>query len=65
MPGPYALFLGTIQPRKNLRRIMDAFAQIHQQVGWDLVLAGAPGWLSDGLLAHAAPAVVRHRARPH
>lgn len=53
MPRPYALFLGTIQPRKNLRRVMDAFAQIHARVGWDLVLAGAPGWYSDELMAHA------------
>ena len=50
----YALFLGTLQPRKNLHRILDAFARIHARVDWDLVLAGAPGWHSDSILRHAA-----------
>ncbi|MCB9161733.1 MAG: glycosyltransferase family 4 protein [Caldilineaceae bacterium] len=60
---PYALFLGTLQPRKNLHRILDAFARIHAQVDWDLVLAGAPGWHSDGILRHAAQLDLGDRLR--
>ena len=49
---PYALFVGTIQPRKNVVRLAQAYARLAQGgVPWDLVLAGAPGWLSDPLLA--------------
>lgn len=46
---PYALFVGTLQPRKNLIRLVTAYRALvsGQGVGWDLVLAGAPGWLSD------------------
>lgn len=46
---PYVLYLGTIQPRKNLARVLEAFSRIQQQVDWDLVLAGKPGWLSASL----------------
>jgi glycosyltransferase involved in cell wall biosynthesis len=52
---PYALFVGTIQPRKNLGRLMEAYARLHRAgyVDWDLVLAGGKGWLSDKLFAQA------------
>lgn len=45
-PGEYFLFVGTIQPRKNLERIIKAFA-ISQYPNIDLVIAGSKGWLSD------------------
>jgi glycosyltransferase involved in cell wall biosynthesis len=53
---PYALFVGTIQPRKNVARLVQAYAWLYRNtaVGWDLVFAGAPGWLSDALYAEAA-----------
>lgn len=45
---PYLLYLGTLQPRKNLVRLIRAHAASgapHQ-----LVLAGSPGWLSQPIL---------------
>lgn len=49
---PYALFVGTLQPRKNVVRLARAYARLVQcGVPWDLVLVGAPGWLSEPLLA--------------
>ena len=53
---PFALYVGTIQPRKNLLRLIDAFARLTQQqeIGWDLVLAGRRGWLSQAYERHAA-----------
>ena len=52
---PYALFVGTIQPRKNIARVIQAYAWLcrHSAIGWDLVLAGAPGWLSESLYTAA------------
>jgi len=46
---PYALYVGTIQPRKNLVRLAQAYAKLvkSRDVAWDLVLAGGMGWLSD------------------
>jgi glycosyltransferase involved in cell wall biosynthesis len=51
---PYALFVGTLQPRKNLVRLLEAYALLRQrdQANFRLVLAGADGWLSSEI--HAA-----------
>jgi glycosyltransferase involved in cell wall biosynthesis len=43
---PYILFLSTVQPRKNVARLIDAFEQLHQP-GLHLVIAGKSGWLSE------------------
>ena len=49
LPRSYALFVGTIQPRKNLVRLAQAYAGLVKShaVPWDLVIAGGKGWLSD------------------
>ncbi len=45
LPASYALYVGTLQPRKNLTRLLHAYHQLLQRsaIGWDLVLAGARG----------------------
>lgn len=53
IPGPYILFLGRIQPRKNLARLIDAFAQIASTYPeLILVLAGPQGWLTRPIMDH-------------
>lgn len=48
--GQYLLFLGTLQPRKNLARLVDAFARLEPAShDLQLVLAGKKGWLTDDL----------------
>ena len=47
--GDYFLYLGTLQPRKNLSRLITAFAT--RKPGTVLVLAGKRGWLYKDLLA--------------
>ena len=49
--APYLLFLSTIQPRKNVGRIVAAFAQIADRIPHQLVLAGKLGWLSEPIVA--------------
>jgi glycosyltransferase involved in cell wall biosynthesis len=61
---PYALYVGTLQPRKNVVRLLQAYTRLHglhdsgadsgADPGFDLVLAGAPGWLSAPTLDEAA-----------
>lgn len=61
---PYFLYLGTLQPRKNLVRLVEAFAASGLAGdGHNLVLAGRAGWLAEPLLAAVAalPADVRAR----
>ena len=50
--GDYLLYLGTIQPRKNLQRLIEAFSQL-PIANSQLLLAGKPGWYSDQLLQQA------------
>lgn len=49
--GEYFLYVGTIEPRKNLERLINAyniFCQ-HEKDAPKLVLAGGKGWLYDGI----------------
>lgn len=48
--GSYILFVGTIQPRKNLIRLIKAFSMLPFR-NMDLVIAGKLGWLYEGILA--------------
>lgn len=52
---PYLLFVGTVQPRKNLVRLVEAFAKSGKADEMDLVIAGGRGWMSDEI--YEAPAV--------
>jgi glycosyltransferase involved in cell wall biosynthesis len=48
---PFALMVGTIEPRKNHELVLAAFEQLWSQgERLQLVLVGAPGWCSDKLL---------------
>lgn len=52
--GDYFLHLGTLQPRKNLSRLVAAFGDLQRVTARPsiiLVLAGRRGWLYDDLLA--------------
>ena len=59
---PYLLFVGTLQPRKNLARLIAAFDRIaDEHPDLSLVLAGKRGWLADRI--DLALAASRHRER--
>jgi glycosyltransferase involved in cell wall biosynthesis len=45
LDGDYVLAVGTLEPRKNLKRIIEAT----RQVGVELRLVGAPGWGDAGV----------------
>jgi len=44
--GRYLLHVGTLQPRKNIPTLLEAFAQLDEP-GLHLVLIGGKGWLYD------------------
>jgi glycosyltransferase involved in cell wall biosynthesis len=47
LEGPYVLFVGLLEPKKNLAGLLDAVARLVRSGAWGdtrLVLAGAPGW---------------------
>jgi glycosyltransferase involved in cell wall biosynthesis len=49
----FILFVGTIEPRKNLRRLVDAFDEVLRATSLSpkLVIAGGQGWLMDDFAA--------------
>lgn len=50
--GQYILYIGTLQPRKNLARLIEAFSRFSFLVSrFSLVLTGKRGWLYDDLFA--------------
>jgi alpha-1,3-rhamnosyl/mannosyltransferase len=50
---PYALYVGTIEPRKNLDTLLDAWALLTPSLRaeYELVIAGPCGWNSEKTLA--------------
>ncbi len=53
---PFLLFVGTLEPRKNLPRLLQAFARLVQETDLQhqLLIVGAQGWGQDDI-----PALVR------
>ena len=62
---PYVLYVGTIQPRKNLEMLLEAYRRLicSSEADVDLVLAGMLGWDYHGVLARAASPELRGRVR--
>ncbi|MCC7367571.1 MAG: glycosyltransferase family 4 protein [Chloroflexi bacterium] len=52
---PYILFVGVIEPRKNLVGLIEAFdlLKARRQLPHKLVVVGRRGWLSDGTMQRA------------
>ena len=50
LPEKYIMFLSTLQPRKNLKLLLEAFSEIMDRVDYDLVLIGRIGWNVDDLI---------------
>jgi len=60
LPPRFILFLGTLEPRKNVVSLLEAFAQWRRDAGWGegadgvkLVVAGAKGWYFERIFARA------------
>ncbi len=61
----YFLFVGTLQPRKNVGRIVQAFERLpaHVADGRQLVVAGKAGWRTDEIVATLRAAEAGGRVR--
>lgn len=52
LPEQFLLYVGTIEPRKNLERLIEAYGMARERLGKStvgLVLAGGKGWLDDSI----------------
>ena len=54
---PYVLAAGTLEPRKNLVRLLEAWASLREDLrdAYELVLVGPVGWEADEILSAAPP----------
>lgn len=51
LPEKYIMTLSTLEPRKNLTLLIDAFISVQEKVDYDVVLVGRKGWKIDELIA--------------
>jgi glycosyltransferase involved in cell wall biosynthesis len=56
LPERFWLFVGTLEPRKNLATLINAYAALPQSERLPLIIGGSKGWLYDDIFA----AVERH-----
>jgi alpha-1,3-rhamnosyl/mannosyltransferase len=59
---PYVLYVGTIEPRKNIDTLLDAWQGLRLRDDYDLIIAGATGWSSEKTMARllSRPASVKY-----
>lgn len=55
--GPYILMVGTVEPRKNHKLLLEAYNQGLKQMGYNIVFAGYLGWNMEAFAEklHAHP----------
>lgn len=58
--GSFLLYWGTLQPRKNISRLIEAFSQL-KETRLKLVIVGKKGWLYDQILDQARKLGVENR----
>lgn len=51
LPNRYIMTLSTLEPRKNMLLLLEAFTDIKDKVDFDLVLVGRKGWKIDKIIA--------------
>lgn len=62
LEGPYFLYVGTLEPRKNLVRALRAFARVASGLpGHRFVIVGQRGWKYDAVLQEASRDELRGR----
>jgi glycosyltransferase involved in cell wall biosynthesis len=60
---PYLLFVGTLEPRKNLPLLFEALSLLRRHVDVQLLVVGARGWLDEPIFAAHARSGVGDAAR--
>ena len=65
LPDNFILFLGTIEPRKNILGLIEAFEKSYSSLPlpYSLVIAGAPGWNNKKIYERAATSPLKERIK--
>ena len=63
LPARFLLFLGTIEPRKNLLTLLRAYARRREELDMPLIVAGGKGWLYEPIFDIVEELGLRDRVR--
>lgn len=63
LPDNYFLYVGTLEPRKNLAAVVRAWDRVADGIKEHLVIAGRPGWKTEEMLAAIRQS--KHQDRIH
>ncbi|KKP59431.1 MAG: Glycosyl transferase, group 1 [Candidatus Magasanikbacteria bacterium GW2011_GWC2_34_16] len=65
LPEKFILFLGTIEPRKNINGLIEAFEQSYSKLPapHSLVIAGAPGWRNKNIYNKAQSSPLKDKIK--
>jgi glycosyltransferase involved in cell wall biosynthesis len=63
LPETFFLFLGTLEPRKNIPMLLEAYARIAAHTDASLIIGGGKGWLYEPIFAKAEELNLGDRVR--
>jgi glycosyltransferase involved in cell wall biosynthesis len=61
LPERFVLYVGTLEPRKNLTTLLEAYAQVAQRQVTPLLVGGGKGWLYDAVFQRLEALGLRER----
>lgn len=61
LPDRFVLYVGTLEPRKNLTGLLAAYAQVARQTDTPLLIGGGKGWLYEPVFAQLEQLGLRDR----
>lgn len=63
LPERFVLYVGTLEPRKNLTTLLEAYAIVAQDQAAPLLVGGGKGWLYDAVFQRLEALGLRDRVR--
>lgn len=63
LPERFILFVSTLEPRKNVPTLLEAYAQIATSIDAPLIIGGGKGWLYDEIFAKVEQLGLHDRVR--
>jgi glycosyltransferase involved in cell wall biosynthesis len=63
LPAQFLLFLGTLEPRKNLTTLLRAYARTKASIRMPLIVAGGKGWMFESIFALVEELGLQHAVR--
>ncbi len=63
LPERFVLYVGTLEPRKNLTTLLEAYARVAQRHAAPLLVGGGKGWLYDAVFQRLEALGLREQVR--